>query len=281
MNMKQKIIKIFLSFLLIISQTSISSAQEHIIWIVPGAAGGGMHRISEILSKELNDKGWKIDLKVTGNCATAKSSWLGKETPVILIWENTFPETCQLPKPKKDNFVKLLTSSPYYLCALKNTKITLENILYDKNEYSVSILRNPFSLQILQYIETKTGTKLKPIPYMQPKGALISGEVDLYLGNQGAAMQQEKEAVCFFQTSSQSSKNIKSMNEVDPRLNLIKNSIFYAKSKNFSENDIIRLRKDINDIIQTKIWIDYTKRYDTPTFNSLEEELNFLDKTDG
>ena len=199
--------------------------------IAPSSIGGTTHKFSIIIQKDLQSKGFDVNLIVAGNCVLGKKIWKDTEEAIFITTEasNSVPE-CTV-KITEDNYALNLFTAGWVI-------VSHTDSLGER-------------MGVVSYMkQTVKDLDVKLVPYKNTteiKAAFISGEIDSGFITHGRASEIEEKIVLINTMSSDKGAFSQWKNN-----NLTLN--YYVLGKNLDSKiiDAMKNNKKINDIATKK-----------------------------
>jgi len=199
--------------------------------IAPSSIGGTTHKFSIIIQKDLQSKGFDVNLVVAGNCVLGKKIWKDTEEAIFITTEasNSVPE-CTV-EITEDNYALNLFTAGWVI-------VSHTDSLGER-------------MGVVSYMkQTVKDLDVKLVPYKNTteiKAAFISGEIDSGFLTHGRASEIEEKIVLINTMSSDKGAFSQWKNN-----NLTLN--YYVLGKNLDSKiiDAMKNNKKINDIATKK-----------------------------
>ena len=199
--------------------------------IAPSSIGGTTHKFSIIIQRDLQNKGFDVNLIVAGNCVLGKKIWKDTEEAIFITTEasNAVPE-CTV-EITEDNYALNLFTAGWVI-------VSHTNSLGER-------------MGVVSYMkQTVKDLDVKLVPYKNTteiKAAFIAGEIDSGFLTHGRASEIEEKIVLINTMSSNKGAFSQWKNN-----NLTLN--YYVLGKNLDSKiiDAMKNNKKINDIATKK-----------------------------
>tara|TARA_X000001036_G_scaffold172318_1_gene162884 strand:+ start:1287 stop:2030 length:744 start_codon:yes stop_codon:yes gene_type:complete len=130
--------------------------------IVPASSGGTYHKFATIIQKDLESKGFDVNLVVSGNCVIGKKQWQDSKSAIMINSEATNAVKECTVDITKENYVHNFFTAGWVIVSKTNT-------LGEK-------------MGVVSYMKhTVADLDVKPVPYKnttEVKAAFLAGEID-------------------------------------------------------------------------------------------------------
>jgi hypothetical protein len=252
-----------MKFLLIVFLSFFAAAvyAKKIELIIPVKTSGTQYILSQELVPLLEEKGYTVDLKISGNCIKAGSDFNETKKPAAMLIFNAYsslPE-CENSIPDDKTWVSNLTKSQIMICG----KVGQDNLGIIKRKEKATIGSvNVYPSKIVLSLNPN----LKYVPYTS-SGSLaqgfISGDTDLLITNslRASKLVKNNQAECFIATGNKDHLGATAATKLFPDWQY--NSIFQLFSmmhKNMDDQDSAKFKKDIKEILTSDKWQEFTKK---------------------
>jgi len=199
--------------------------------IAPSSIGGTTHKFSIIIQKDLQSKGFDVNLVVAGNCVLGKKIWKDTEEAIFITTEasNSVPE-CTV-EITEDNYALNLFTAGWVI-------VSHTDSLGER-------------MGVVSYMkQTVKDLDVKLVPYKNTteiKAAFLAGEIDSGFLTHGRASEIE-EKIILINTMSSDKGNFSDWKNNDLTLN------YYVLGKNINSEIInaIKNNEKINEIANKK-----------------------------
>lgn len=242
--------KIILTFALMLT-TTVSHAAE-ILLHGPFSATGTYQALIRHIETGLAEKGWDLNVKITGNPKLSRDTFNESDDPMILAWgtetSGSKSDPHYIEPADQSNMIGFTHMTGMYLCSTK--PISQEQFL--KNSYKIAITQDAFYKNWVESWQDYLGTKHKFIQYSgssKAGNALFSGEVDFAFSSRGAGYVDAKKAQCLLTTQPMPVVNVPTVKSLFPEYqdNVAVHGMFW-RAKNFSPDMLEKFRKDFADV---------------------------------
>jgi hypothetical protein len=216
--------------------------------IAPSSIGGTTHKFSIIIQKDLQNKGFDVNLVVAGNCILGKKIWNDTEEAIFITTEasNSVPE-CTV-EITEDNYALNLFTAGWVI-------VSHTDSLGER-------------MGVVSYMkQTVKDLDVKLVPYKNTteiKAAFLAGEIDSGFLTHGRASEIE-EKIILINTMSSDKGNFSDWKNNDLTLN------YYVLGKNINSEIInaIKNNEKINEIANKKQMIPVE-------LESIDEQVEYL-----
>ena len=225
-----------------------------------GHTNGGLAAIfSTVMAQALEERGWKVDLKVIGNCVQVKNLMATSDSPILATWGanwNDASNLCNLPV-QENNFIDILIDSPRLMCGPVGE---VDMKLQPGKTYRVGVNAGQYHDVTLKEISSETGINFKVIEYQNSAyimKAMQAKEIDLWYTNKGLVEHRNGSQKCFYGTFNQDTNGITALNKV------INNDRAYASfmaylfvNDRVTDQQKTQLSMDVKNIIKSVAYQD-------------------------
>jgi len=272
--------KIILSVWLLLSSTICYA--ENVILHVPSSDTGTFQAINRVILDGLKQKGWNIDIRVTGNPKFSKDVYTESKEPFILSWSTATASSKQdshyLVPPDKNNFIGFTHTYGLSLCSINDIS---KKELTEKS-YKIAITQEAYMKRWVDNFQKYLDSKHTFIQYTgsaRVVNALFSKEVDMAFISSGPSYAKGGKLKCILTTGNQDIVDIPTMKKLFS--NYEENELIfgqYWQAKNLSEKQLQKLRKDFLDIIKNyNPYLDYinSKFFSSINYN-IEKQIEVI-----
>ena len=276
--MKKYILSLIL-FTLFIS----TSKAETITLSGPWSPTGSFQKIIRLIVSDMENKGWKFDVKITGNPLLSKTNAESSSTPYILTWgieiNSKKSDTFYLAPPSKSNYVGMTHISNQFLCGKKG--LTLSDLKNKNKIYKIGVGVDPMLVNWLTDFVNYLGVKHTIIKYKgstKSSNALLSGELDFVLNSNGAKMHKKGQADCLLVPSSDSVIGIPTVKSKFPKFSQpVMYNAMYWQVYNMDSASLKKLREDFSEALKNKeLRKMLSDRYAGEIKISLDDQLKII-----
>ena len=183
-KMKKITTKIVVSIVLLLATMSSSFSFEKKLSLYVGSSSGGqLAAFQTIISKELENRGWKMDFKIISNCGQVNNMLNTMDTPLLAGWfpaYNTSEDNKCFHQPTMDNFLGVYLSTPRLVCGpvgQPNFKIV------KGKKYNIGVNKGQGHGPILNDLGKEIGVTFKVIEYKNSgfiKRAMQAKEIEMF-----------------------------------------------------------------------------------------------------
>lgn len=272
--------KIILLFYMLLSSRICYA--ENIILHVPFSDTGSYQAINRLISDGLKQKGWNINIKVTGNPKFSKDMYIESKEPFILSWSTETASSKKDPHylvpPNENNFIGFTHTYGMSLCSIND--VSKKELT--KKSYKIAITQEAYMKRWADNFQKYLDSKHKFIQYSGSArviNALFSKEVDMAFISSGPSFVKAGKVKCILTTGNRDILDIPTMEKIfsDFKENEL---IFgqYWQAKNLSETQLQKLRKDFLDIIKNyNPYLDYinSKFFSSINYN-MEKQIQVI-----
>lgn len=251
--------KILIAALLSFSITSVHSKEIELI--IPVKTSGTQYILSQHLKPLLENKGYIVDLKISGTCIKAGSDFQNTKKPAAMLIFNAYsalPE-CKNSIPDAHSWVSNLTKSQLMICG----KVARDNLgIITRKEKATIGSVNVYPSSIVLSLNPN----FKYVPYTS-SGSLaqgfISGDTDLIITNslRASKLVSKQQADCFIATGEKDHLGASAASNIFPDWEY-KNifQLFSMMHKNMDAEMSKQFKDDIREILLGKDWKDFTDK---------------------
>lgn len=240
---------------------SLSVYSKEIELIIPVKTSGTQYILSQNLKPLLENKGYSVDLQISGTCIKAGSDFQETKKPAAMLIFNAYsalPE-CKNSIPDNTTWVSNLTKSQLMICG-RPGKDNL-GIIKRKERATIGSV-NVYPSKIVLTLNPN----LKYVPYTS-SGSLaqgfISGDTDLIITNslRASKLVSNKQADCFIATGDKDHLGAVAATRLFPEWEY-KNifQLFSMMHKNMSDEMSSKFKEDIKEILSSKEWKDFADK---------------------
>lgn len=252
-------------FLILFSLLTIRVDAQTINFEIGATATSGNTSIGNIITDGLNKRGYKVDFKSLGNCALARKQFEDADGPFLTLWQNSYNSqkspACNL-EIKKENLISIVYEIPISMCAIGNK--TFQDYIIQKSSHVVGVMAQSVPYyKLFDEIEKKYNIKHNILVYKNSAELTAAGkskEVDFVLMSHDAAEQLGFKCIWTLgeNTDVLRARDLWPDNPINSA-----GSFLWLMQKNLNNNQIEKLKKDIQDIYNEKEWqeVNRTKGY--------------------
>jgi hypothetical protein len=247
-----KNLKLSLLTLLALLFANLQIASAEIKWHAPFSQTGTYQSLLKLVHQGLEEKGWKLDLKITGNPKLGRDIFNETNEPFLLAWGIELISMKNDPhyiKPaNNDSLVGFVHVTGVYLCTNKN--ITHEDFVNKK--YKIGTVGDRTTLNFLNKWMAFTKNKHDVISYRGSGDLEIgfnSGEIDLIFASRGVNLHESGKANCLYTSGRNTILGIPTIQSKFPEFKDGQYSFgTYIVAKNFSKENLEKLRNDLANV---------------------------------
>ena len=282
----RKNIKLCMFFIVTLLLKNTQSATAEIKWHAPFSQTGTYQAVTKLVHQGLEEKGWKLDLRITGNPKLGRDVLNETNEPFLLAWGTELISSKNDPhyiKPaNNESLVGMVHTTGVHLCTNKN--ISQEDFISKK--YKIGVVGLKPTLKFLDQWLAFTKNKHNLISYRSSGDMLIglnSGEIDLIFMSVGLDLHESGKVNCLYTSGRETVLGIPTIQSKFPEFKESQyNFGTYIIAKNFSKEDLEKLR---NDLIQVKKnYLPFTnymkKMHFTIAHDEISTQLSQLKKID-
>jgi len=255
----------------------------------PFSSTGNAQNIIRILAEGLAEKGWDLNIKITGNPKLSKETYNKTTEPFLLAYASdtasSKSDVHYMTPPTTKDFVTSLYSFQLFICTIKD--LDVDDFLNKNKSYKIGITQDPVSPMYMNALQKYLGTNHKLLRYDGSKKvglALFSGEIDFSFSSKGAKYVNTGKAKCLYGTGAKSVLGIKTIKSAYPEWNLnTLPGVVYLRAKNIPADKLEQLRNDFQELQSSYApYLEYvnTRFYGTPTGTSLKAQVDIIKKLD-
>lgn len=271
--------KLVASFWFVLTMTGTVLAKDlpSLKFDLPQRAGGTASEMVEILAGGLRQKGYKVTVTLSGNCAVTKRNITVSSDPVVTFWSNRVHlqtgAECQMPEPTKATFVTVIYHTPEFICAVSD-RVDPQDLFNKAGKFTISVQPFPWQTgKMIAWLRTNSKADLTPVVYRNSGAQSVAAaakETDFFIGTAGLVMQKNGLVRCAFNTGNHPIKNtvpLKAVNDKKPMSSYV---LQYMLALNLSADQITDLRNHMHDIMRQPDWQAWLSSRDF-------EDLSLLD----
>jgi tripartite-type tricarboxylate transporter receptor subunit TctC len=200
----------------VLTMSSAWAVDKNISLYVAHKAGGLGSSLPTLVAEGLEKRGWKVDLKIIGNCGQTKHLIQNSKDPILVSWGadwNNDWNTCNLP-PTKENFVEILVDAPRFVCGPPGDN----NFKFETGRsYRIGTNAGQHHDILLAELSKKIGVEFKVIEYVNTgaiRKAIQGKEIDAWYTNGGFVDHKAGTQRCFYGTMPRSESGIAALKDV-------------------------------------------------------------------
>ena len=255
-KMKKITTKIVVSIVLLLATMSSSFSFEKKLSLYVGSSSGGqLAAFQTIISKELENRGWKMDFKIISNCGQVNNMLNTMDTPLLAGWfpaYNTSEDNKCFHQPTMANFLGVYLSTPRLVCGpvgQPNFKIV------KGKKYNIGVNKGQGHGPILNDLGKEIGVTFKVIEYKNSgfiKRAMQAKEIEMFYTTGGLFEHETRKQKCFYGTLLEERAGITPLKDLLSKPYVYTNGTgYFVSNKALYKNKALKkaLEKDINEII--------------------------------
>ena len=263
---------------------TLTASAESINQQAPFSQTGSYQKIIRTVNEQLVIDGWNFDLKITGNPVLSKSKYQRAKDKIILVWgldtNGSKSDPHYLAPVVDETFLGITHVAANYVC-VTNKDLTIKDFLDNKKNYRVGTPTDALLVNWYDRFQKGNGTNHTAIKYRGSNkvgNALFSGEIDFAITSGGAKLHDAGKVNCILSTDIESILGIPTVKQALPNYDdpIFLEGIYWI-AKNFSDQELIKLKSDYARALKSKPVVDHLKGRFSKTPNlTLDQQANML-----